>query len=559
MRPDSGETLGGRLVMLLRLAVFIGLAALIPAGAGCGDAHERASGAASLSPSDERPRPGGEFHVWEAPGLRGWDPHESADITSAVPLSQVFEGLVQYSPQDPNEVVGAIAASWEISEGGRRYLFHLREGARFANDPCFPGGAGRRIVARDVAYSLERAFRKGARTILPSSFKEIEGAREFLAGEAPSIRGISVVDDRTLGIRLRRPRPALLHGLALNPGHVVPPEADEYYGEDVRIHPVGSGPFRCARWDPDRSITLVRNENYWERDRWGTPVPYLDRLVIVTTPSQEPGQEGGLHARRAIPQEGAGTATAASSRGLQYFQSTRYSTIYLGWRMDRDNVWTRSPLLREAVSLSLRRNEGVMDTAARGLLPPGIPGYESTASGQRYDLDRARALLSRAGHRQGAGLPRLTVSLFEGDVLQGVVEGSLGDLGIPFVVVVRSRAEHWAAVDAGNLDFFRGGWLADYPDPESFFETFYGPSSLNQTRFKDARYDSLYERLVEEGDPARRLALVAELHRILMKETPACFLRHDIDAMVVWPEVRGFAASMNPLWRKFYKYVWFAA
>jgi peptide/nickel transport system substrate-binding protein len=509
----------------------------------------------------ERPIRGGEFRISDYPGLSSWDPHTVTDVISAVPLSQVYEGLVQCSPHNPDSVVPALASRWEISTDRRCYTFHLRRNVRFPNDPCFRGGRGRPIKAEDIRYSLERALGVPGRHTLPSAAMDIQGVGAFQRGASREIAGVQVRDDSTLILCLSRPRVSFLACLTLNWGYVVPPEADRFYGRDIDIHPVGAGPFRLARWEPDEVIVLVRNENYWECDARGDSLPYLDRVVFVlSSPLQVPGL-GGVHVHlttNLFPDDS--YPDRPEKPAFRNLRVTRYSTIFFGWRMDRASVWTRDRRLRQAVACAFRRPETEpTQLLAKCLLPPGFPGYDPSSAVQAYDPERARRLLAAAGHPGGRGLPTLAVSsVLDEAPLGSMIQQGLQQIGIAAELHELSKPEHWDNVDAGHLEFFRSGWLADYPDPESFFEIFYSGSRLNLTHFADACYDSLFELLLTEPDRTRRFGHCRELEGILLVEAPACFIRHDMNVMLVAPEVRNFEYSMNPLWRKFYKYIWLA-
>jgi len=543
---------GSRRREFLRLAV--GILLLLPA---CGGEPSPDR----IAADQERPVRGGEFRISDYPGLSSWDPHTVTDIVSGVPLSQIYEGLVQCSPYNADSVAPALASRWEISADRRCYTFHLRRSARFADDPCFPGGRGRAVTADDIRYSFERALRVSRRHTLPSAVLEIQGAGEFQRGAAREIVGVQVPDDSTFVVCLTRPRVSFLACLTLNWAYVVPPEADRFYGRDVDIHPVGAGPFRLARWEPDQIIVLVRNDHYWERDARGDSLPYLDRVVFVlSSPLQVPGL-GGVHAHltgNLFPDDS--FTQRPGKPAFRTLRAERYSTIFFSWRMDRASVWTRDRRLRQAIACAIRRIETEpTQLLARCLLPPGFPGYDPSCAVQVYDPERARRLLAEAGHPGGRGLPTLRVSsLTDEGPLGSTIVQELEAIGIRAELQELSKPEHWDNADAGRLEFFRSGWLADYPDPESFFEIFYGGSPLNLTHFANARYDSLFERLIAEPDRARRLACCRELERVLLVEAPACYLRHDMNVMLVAPEVRNFEYSMNPLWRKFYKHVWLA-
>jgi peptide/nickel transport system substrate-binding protein len=502
-----------------------------------------------------RPLSGGVLRLSEDPDIRSWDPVEVGDVVTSSVVGPVYEGLLRYDPRHAERLIPALARSWESSDGGHTYRFVLRA-SRFADDPCFPGGRGRAVTAADVRFSLERAFRARPLPEMLSLAWRILGARDLAEGTASSLAGVECPSDSVVVIRLDSPCATFPHLLASNIGWIVPREAVEMYAREFWRHPVGAGPFRLALWDPVRRVLLARNENYWERDSLGTPLPYLDGISFSLARERFPVDARSLHVASVRLVEDS-TASAETAGLHRYMETHRFNTIFLAWTMDRVNVWTRDVRLRRAVALAACGWSGPRGhTSAHGLLPPGIPGHREDI-GMFRDPGASRRLLAEAGHPDGRGLPPLVVQVMEGEEFYASrLLDALGALGIRLSVTTLSRPEHWAEVAAGSAEFFRGGWIADYPDPENLFEIFSSDSPRNSARFRDARYDSLYRRLVSESDPGSRRALSAALEDVLLEECPAVFLCHEHVARLLSPQVRGFELSMNPLTRSFYQYVW---
>ena len=131
------------------------------------------------------------------------------------------------------------------------------------------------------------------------------------------------------------------------------------------------------------------------------------------------------------------------------------------------------------------------------------------------------------------------------------------EIGLEPQITITQRDAHWQAMRRGDFDFFRDGWIADYPDPENFFYIFYTGAPANNTGYSNPEYDRLFRRL--ESIPAAaaaRPALCAKLEAILRSDVPAIFLYHERSFYLVRDEVHGVDLSINPLERKFYEYVW---
>ena len=247
------------------------------------------------------------------------------------------------------------------------------------------------------------------------------------------------------------------------------------------------------------------------------------------------------------------------SRGVRAFHTPKLNTIFYSWNLSRDNVWTRNPQLRRAVYRAVKPpTPRVLLVPAAGLLPPGLPDQGRRPGARDHDPREARELLRRAGFPGGKGLPPLRVAAMgQTELFKESIVDALAAIGIDTEVSLTPPGRYWKAVENGEFEFFRDGWIADYPDPENFFQLFYSKSSSNHTRYADSEYDRLFEQLQarQAGDP-RRSGISEELERILSRDLPSIFLYHEKSYYLVRNEVRGIEASINPLERKFYEYAW---
>jgi len=529
---------------------------------------------------EPRPRSklGGELI---APGnpLSGFDPAVVNHIWSSMIASQLFDGLLQYHPGD-FKLVPALAEKWETPDHGRTWIFHLRRGARFNNDACFPDGIGREVVASDFKYSLERIINWREDDNTWKIFCNIEGAEDFRMGQSGHVRGITAVDAYSLQIRLTKPSFMFLHRLANLKGAVVPREAVQAYGPRFREHPVGTGPFRLVSWDPAHSVYLVKNPNYWEFDSVGARLPYLDALRFPLTPG---GRYTAFDANTFPQFDGKDLAfVAATTRDSQkliraynlrhdakhqirVYTTPVANTFFFAFRMDADTPWARNKLLRQAVAHgadwgSIAREDGPV-MKGKGLVPPGFGGYHSSVEGYEYNPKRAAELLRMAGFPKAQGLPPLVVHL-PGNVSSppgGIwrkLAHDLAALGIRMEWKYSPTAVHFEGVARGEFEVFRDGWIADYPDPFDFFQLFYSRSFSNHSRYSNPEYDTLFEQAEQELDQPTRFKLFHRMEEILFEDCPAIFYMHEVESLGINPSVHSLELSINPFRMRFYKYVW---
>lgn len=188
------------------------------------------------------------------------DPIKSVELVQYNIDLQIFEGLVSVGVDGAIEP--ALAASWDVSEDRLTWRFKLRD-ARFADDPAFSDGKGRKVTAADVIYSWERGLNAESGSLNSWALSGIvRGAEEFAKGEAETVSGLQAVDKQTLQVRLTDPDRDFLTRLTVLSTAVVPREVVETYGEEFGRRPVGSGPFKLAGWTPNELLRLEPNPHY---------------------------------------------------------------------------------------------------------------------------------------------------------------------------------------------------------------------------------------------------------------------------------------------------------
>lgn len=539
---------------------------------------------------------GGVYRVNETGELRSLDPVAINDVTSAHIAENIYDQLLYF---DENlQLTNELAERWEISPDGRLYTYYLRRGVYFHDDPCFPGGKGREVTAEDVAYSLTRCCDARTRTLSADYFRgKVVGAEEFYTathialqqGTEPAIkyvRGFQVLDRYTFRIELIKPFGPFEYYVAMNFTGIHPREAVEYYGKNFAQHPVGSGPFRFVRWTPDRECILERNLRYWKRDSADNQLPYLDRIHFSFIKDDKVQflefLEGNLEECYRIPSEffplvvDEHKQLRASFDRFRLLRVPALSTQYYG-------MLTTSPLfrdrrVRQALCYAVDRERILRyvlkgqggKPAHHGLVPPAMPGYPSRlVEGYRFDPSRARQLLAEAGYPMGRGFPPLELQLNSGGgrnlLVAEAVQSQLAEvLGVRIGLRIVEFARHLDEIDHGRTPFFRLGWIADYPDPESFLNLYYGKlvptdsaaaSPLNSTRYRNARFDVLFEAARGTLDRQRRNKLFAQAEQVAITDAPMLLLFYDEDYRLLQPYVRGY--RNNAMDRRQYVYVWF--
>ncbi len=560
--------------------------------AGCGGGEQQTGGA--LTEMKGGKFKGGIYRANEMAELRSLDPVGVNDATSHHIADQIYETLLTYDGD--LHLQPELAESWEISPDGMSYTYHLRKGVKFHDDPCFKNGKGREMTAEDVVYSFTRICDARTRTLGAEYFKEkVRGAKEYYdatieaqANNTPlkvmSIPGFVAVDKYTFRIDLVKPFAPFEYYVTLGVTLIHPKEAVEHYAKDFFQHPVGTGPFKFISWSPERECVLKRNEQYWGKDKDGNQLPYLDGITfsfMKDITNQFVGcKNGNLEESYRIPSEFFQDVVDENKKikpeysNFQVLHIPALSTQYYGMLFTGKvfgNVNIRKALnmgidraqIRKFVLKSQSSGPGI-----HGLVPPSMVDYNGTEiKGYDLDLAQARALLAQAGYPGGKGL-EISLQLNNGggrnlQLAEAIQSQLKKNLGIEVKLKQVEFARHLDEVDAGKVEFFRLGWIADYPDPESFLNLMYGklvpsapnqPSPINHTRYKNPAFDVLFEQALSETDRTKRMELYRKAEQIAMNDSPMMILQYDEDWRLLQKYVEGYVT--NAMDKRMYKFVW---
>ncbi len=532
---------------------------------------------------------------------RTLDPAQVSDVVSADILDQMYDSLYQnaYLPR-PYKVEPAIASGYpekrvfyeEVTEKGVKkkvprmeYTFHLRDDVYFQDDPCFPGGKGRRVIARDVVYAIKRlADPKVQATGWWLVSGKIKGIDAFFKKAAAAgsvdysreIEGIACPDDRTLKIILTEPYPEFIYVMSMPYTAPVAREAVEYYNapgrEGFARHPVGTGAYLLKSWERQHRIVLARSPSFrpdFYPDKGapgdaekglladaGKRLPFLDEVWYTVISAGQPVWllflQGYLDAS-GIPQEQFDKTITRNlelserfvKKGISLEVSPQLETSYIAFNM-RDPVLGRNKYLRQALSLAydsdlfnqIYMNGRAID--AQGLLPPGIFGYDPALKNpyKSHDLAKARDLLAKAGYPGGVDArtgKQLELTYDIGSDSARAREQAAFDmrcfeqLGIRMKLQVNTFSQYLERSIKGTFQMSSGGWIADYPDPEDFLILLYGPNAPpgpNASAFSNPEYDKLFEQVKAMEDTPEREALIHRMVSIVVEECPWIFNFH---------------------------------
>jgi ABC-type oligopeptide transport system substrate-binding subunit len=474
---------------------------------------------------------------WEDPATL--DPGHTEDLASADLIRKLFSGLVGLTPE--MDLVPDVARTWEVLDGGCRYLFHLRDDVRWSD--------GLPVTAHDFEYAWKRALDPATGSTFANLLYDVKGAKAFHHGEVPHPDrvGVRALDESTLAVDLEEPTGYFLYLLAYCVSHPVPRHAVEMLGEDWTEvgNIVTNGPFRLEAWRPGEFMVLSRYPGY--HGRFGGNVQRVELTLLPAvreTPAAlemyEADELDILDLMSLPPTE---MDSARQGHPGEYVRVPRLSTSYVGFDLRRPPF--NDVRVRRAFALAIDREtladvvlRGYVLPAAGGFVPPGIPGY-SAGIGLPYDPEQARQLLAQAGYPGGCGFP--------------VVDWLVANVRIPCAEYLQTQWrenlgveiswEPWVAADVLQSQpphMLTAGWIADYPDPDNFLRASIVPWWIGWG-------NEACERLVEKArrvtDQAERMKLYAQAERILVREARIIPLTYDASHWLAKPWVTRYPTS----------------
>ena len=497
------------------------------------------------------------FYYNETTGIATLDPAFAKNQSIMWAVHQLYNTLVEV---DSNlNIVPSLAKSWEVSDDRLTFTFHLRNDVFFQDEGVFPGGKGRRFVAADIVYSLQRILDKSTAS---------NGAWIF-NNRVDSVHGFTALNDTTFRLKLIRPFHPILGILSMQYCSIIAHESVEKYGRDFRRHPCGTGPFQLFLWDEGQALIMHRNPHYWEHDETGRPLPYLDAVKISFYDNKATEflefRQGRLSFINDIDPSfkdevltKTGVLRQAWIGKILLHKHSYLNTEYFGILVDTSNTLVKqSPLrvkaIRQAINYAINKRQLMMYVrnsigipAEEGMVPSGLPSQNTLfVKGYTFNPDTARLLLKKAGINL-TGMPPvklLTIPIYA-DIASFAAK-QIEDVGLKVQVEVLQKSLLLEQTAKNQALFFRGSWIADYPDAENYMAMFYSknPSPPNYTRYNNPAFDALYEKALMENDDSTRYALYRQMDQIVINDAPVVPVWYDEALHLVNTNVTGMQAN----------------
>lgn len=452
------------------------------------------------TPGTETPAPASdEYLVWNiAVDPQTWDPTLNSAADGGHIIQNLFEGLTR---ETKDGIEPAAAESWDITNDGKTYTFHLRDGLKWSD--------GQPLTAKDFEYAWKRACDSAAASeysFLVTTY--LVGGEEFFNGTGSRDEvGVKAINDTTLEVNLKFPVSYFLSLTSFYTYMPVRQDIVEANGEGWEKNPstcISNGAFKLTEYKTGDHLTMAKNENYWDAD--SVKLAGIKGLMIVEGTTALSGYENGeIQVLDSITIE----AIPRLQKEDPNFKITPHiGTYYVNFNVD-DEVF-KDVRVRKAFSLAIDRKAFVEQVTKGGQVPAtgfipsgmqysdgtdirpldenGLPAMEYGIDPSKALVDEAKALLTEAGYPDGKGLPKITF-LYNtnennkkiAEALQGMWKQNLG-------VDVELLNQDWAVFQEerrhGNYMMARGGWLGDYGDPMTMLDLFASKSGNNDPQWR---------------------------------------------------------------------------
>lgn len=462
------------------------------------------------------------LNVGNASEPRDLDPQLCSGANETRLGLNLFEGLVSKDPRDL-KIIPAVSDHWKVSKDGLNYSFHIRKGAVWTN--------GEKVTAQDFVYSWIRLLTPATAAEFSSFGFHFKNGKAFYEGKIKQISelGFKAIDESHLEISLENPSPYFLALLAHPALFPVSKGAIEKNGNrwSRPENLVSNGPFILSKWKSNEVIELKRNPSYWDSKNV-RPDQVNVRFVTKADTEEKMFRAGELDVTAQIPIEKIAYWEKEKSGVLQKYP---YLGVYYYW-LNVARPPLNNPLVRKALNLAINRESIthkvtlVKQIEAQFFTPPGTGGFypQPILPKDGSQIKKAQDFLARAGYPGGKGFPKLEL-LYNTDeghkkIAESVQQMWKENLGIEVVLV---NQEWKVLLDTQNLKNFtilRGGWIADYNDPNSFLEIFSRGNSNNYVSWSNAAYDEKIANASKERNLKRRNNLFQEAEKILLEQLP---------------------------------------
>lgn len=479
------------------------------------------------------------------------DPQKTSGTNESKILRDLFEGLVIHDAM--GKLIPGVARNWEVSTDGKTYTFHLRSKAKWSNgDP---------VQASDFVFSFRRLFTPATAARYANLFYPILGAERMHRGleNAANELGVEAVDRETLVIKLERPTPYFLEILALRAAYPLHPKTVQANGADF-VRPgilVSNGAYFLSDNIPNSGVVLKKNFQHYDADNVHIDTIYYQPVKDISAGARR-FLAGELHSVSDFPADQ--YRLLRDRLGDQVSVAPYLGTYYLAFNTQKKPF--SDARIRNALSMVIDReflSDSIWSSTmlpAYSFIPPGIENYEQPVEvyyRSQNPIEReeaARGLLREAGY--GPGLQELTLSVRynESDnnrrTIVAIADMWKRALGVNTTIINSDSASHFSHLrNGGDFDVARGGWIADYSDPQNFLFLFQSDNKgLNYSRYTNPEFDGLMRRAADQTSVPTRMQLLRAAETIISRDAPYVPLLFYANRNLISSKLKGFHPNL---------------
>ena len=430
------------------------------------------------------------------------DPHVTNDTGSHVMMRQIYEKLVAFD--DNLNVVPCLAESWEISEDGKRYTFHLKKGVKFHN--------GEEMKASDVLFSFKRMLSPAA-------------AATHAYSNVIDPDGFELIDDYTVVISTKEPLGAFLASMNHGFASIVSEKAVTEAGKDYGVHPVGTGAFKFVSWSKGDRITFERFDDY--HGQKAALSKMVLRAITESTSRTIELESGAVDLIMDPP--GSDINRLEANKNLTIVRRPGQLVYHMGFNLDKEPY--NDIKVRQAMNIAVNR-PGMAKVVYRGFASPSVgPWTDAVKYAPKnapqidYDLEKAKQLLKEAGYENGFKAVIWVPDRKEQGDMATILQSEYKKIGIDMEIKVYEWGAYIEALKAPDHELYVMGWSGGAPAPDPYF--FAGPKfhssvigSSNRCRLNDPEVDALIDKGATLQDGAEREKVYQDLYSKLQNLLP---------------------------------------
>jgi len=507
--------------------------------------------------------------------IQPFDPADMTDLYTHLVYGDIAEALFAYEYlADTYKLRPQVAKAMpKVSSDGLVYTIEMHDDIYYY-DPLmevFPNGKGRTVTADDFVLSIKRladpATESGGWWLYEGYIKGLDEWAADGADYSKDVEGFKALDDYTIQLTLTKPYPQILYTMAMSFTYPVPQELIDYYGEEWKNYPIGTGAYY---YDHAESIPgtkhVLRANPEWKGMKFpaassagpmvteklgmdvlkkyeGKTLPFCNTVVwhVIEEDSVRwlKFMNGETDAS-AIPKDNFETAVVQNEltpemeeKGISLDINPTLDVTYDFFNMEHP-ILGQNKKLRQAMALAKNHPKWLeifyngRGVTAQTLIPPGLGGYDPDYQNPYsvYDIEKAKQLLAEAGYPNGEGLPTFkyqmysTSSTTHRQMVEFLIE-NWSQIGIKVEAVAGDWPTFLERIDNKEVEIGGIAWGADYPDAQNFLQLNYGPNQApgpNAANYDNPRFNELYEKGAFMQQSAERDALYAEAAQIAAED-----------------------------------------